>query len=269
MDYYNTIFTLFMILFPAVFTLFIRTRPGTDEQDRTQRRLTLTLWFATAVAVFAYLLLARWQPAVAYVMWCVFFPLWFGLAMPLLRTRDPGWGPVVRGARRSASLVRRDVLPARLRFGWIVLTALWGVLLCLSLLGLGLAVVQPAQWWLLAFNLTAGFELWLLHWAMGRSLIEPEPLAADESDELREARARFHGFKLLGWLTLAALMVLIFSLPPLLLIWYGNAALAWAIAIGAGGGTLAGIGGGVFGTLASVRRAEINRLCSEVSPQGG
>ena len=52
------VFTLFMILFPAVFTLFIRVRPGTEEQRGTRRRLTLILWLATAAAVFAYLLLA-------------------------------------------------------------------------------------------------------------------------------------------------------------------------------------------------------------------
>lgn len=269
MDIFDTLFTLFMILFPAVFASFIHVRPGMDEQRGTRRRLTLKLWLATAVTVLAYLLLARWQPAVTYVMWCAFFPLWFWLAMPLLRTRDPGWAAVVRGARRSASLVRRDVLPAGLRVGWIVITALWGLLLCVSLVGLSLAVAQPVQWWLLAFNLAAGFELWLLHWAMRRSLIEPEPLATDESDELREARARLHGFKLLGWLALAALMVFIFSLPPLLLIWYGNDALNWAIIIGAGGGTLAGIGGGVFGTMASIKRAQINGLCIEGSPHGG
>jgi len=59
--------------------------------------------------------------------------------------------------------------------------------------------------------------------------------------------------------------MLIFSLPPLLLIWHGNQALMWAIAIGAGGGSLSGIGGGVFGTMASIKRARINRLCAEAA----
>jgi hypothetical protein len=41
----------------------------------------------------------------------------------------------------------------------------------------------------------------------------------------------------------------------------------WAIAVGAGGGALTGIGGGVFGTIASIKRAKINRLCLESSAQ--
>lgn len=269
MEIFDAVFTLFMILFPAVFASCVPVRPGTNEQDERRRRLTQRLWLATALTLVAYLLVARWLQAVTYVMWCAFFPLWFWMAMPVLQLRDPGWGAVARGARRSASLVRRDVLPAGLRLGWIVLAVLWGVLFCVSLSGLFLAVARPAHWWLLGFNLAAGAELWLMHWAMHRSLIEPEPLANGESDELRAARARLHGLKLFGWLALAALTVFIFSLPPLLLIWYGNDALNWAIAIGAGGGTLAGIGGGVFGTIASIRRAQINRLCLGSEAHGG
>ena len=263
MDTFTTLFTLFMILFPAVFVTFVRVRPGMDEQRELRRKLSLALRLATAVTAVTYLLLKSSLPAVSNFMWCAFFPLWFGLAMPLLQTRDPGWGAVIRGPRRSASLVRRDVVPAELRVGWMIVAALWALLLCVSLLGLILGVKQPSQWWLLAFNIAAGLELWLLHWAMRRSLMEPESVAVDESNELREARARLHRLKLLGWLTLAALTVVIFSLPPLLLIWHGNDALMSAIIIGAGGGALGGIGGGVFGTIASIKRAEINRLCIE------
>ncbi len=95
---------------------------------------------------------------------------------------------------------------------------------------------------------------------MRRSLIEPEPVSPADSDAIRDERERFHRFKLFGWLWLAFAVMLIFSLPPLLLIWFGDGALIWAIAIGAGGGTLVGIGGGVFGTVASLKRAKINRL---------
>lgn len=266
MDIFDTLFTLFMILFPAVFTLFIKVKTTRHEQPELRRKLTIALWVATGLTAAVYLLLAQWQPAVAFFMWFAFFPLWFLLAMPLLRIRDPGWGPVTRGAQRSASLIRRDVVPPELRFGWIAITALWGLLLCASIMGLVLEVSRPAHWWLLGFNLAAGFELWLLHWAMGRSLIEPEPVAADETDMISEERERFRRFKLLGWLILATLMMLIFSLPSLLLIWYGNEALVWAIVIGAGGGSLVGIGGGVFGTIASIKRARINRLSIEASP---
>ena len=77
---------------------------------------------------------------------------------------------------------------------------------------------------------------------------------------MRDARAGFRNLKLYGWFALATASMLIFTLPALVLVWLGNQALVAAIVIGAGGGTLIGVGGGVFGTIASLRRAEINRL---------
>ena len=265
MDFFDHAFTLLMIAFPAVFTLFIRRRETDREMPARNRQLSRLLWLTTLATALVYLLLVQWHPAVAYFMWMAFFPLWFLLAMPMIQARDPGWRPLERDNRRSASLVRRDLLPIPLRIGWIMLTALWGLLLCLALFGLALEVSQPVMWWLLLFNLAAGFELGILFWAMRRSLIEPEAASADESSPLKAEREALHRLKLYGWLGLAVITMLIFSLPPLILIWYGNRALMWAITIGAGGGTLAGIGGGVFGTLASIRRARINRLCLETS----
>jgi hypothetical protein len=267
MDIFDTAFTLFMILFPAVFTLFVRPKTPASERHPASTKLTRLLWLSTSCAVVVYLLLLQWQPVIAYFMWCLFFPLWFLLAMPLLQARDPGWRPLARNAVRSASLERRDVLPPKLRAAWIAIIVLWGLLLCASAAGLSLVESEPAQWWLLIFNLAAGAELWLLHWAMRRSLIEPEPSLPRETDALRAERASFHRFKLQGWFIVATLVMLIFSLPPLLLIWFGNQALVWAISVGAGGGALTGIGGGVFGTIASIKRARINRLCLESSAE--
>lgn len=267
MDYFDFIFPLFMILFPAVFTLFVGEKSKDTEQHARSAKLTRLLWLSTGITVVVYILLTRWHPAIAYFMWLMFFPLWFTLAMPLLQARDPGWRPFARNSVRSASLVRRDVLPPDLRIAWIATLVLWGLLLCTSVLGLILAISELAQWWLLFFHVAAGAELWLLHWAMRRSLIEPEPTSPHENDLIRTERESFHRLKLNAWLILAAIVMLIFSVPPLLLIWYGNDALMWAIAIGAGGGTLAGIGGGIFGTIASIKRARINRLCIDASTQ--
>lgn len=265
MDLFDTGFTLAMILFPAVFTLFVKQRSTDPVAIALNRKLNRGLWFATALAVGVYALLYRWQPAVAYFMWLAFFPLWFLLAMPVLNTRNAGWQQPQRSAMRSASLLRRDQLPPGLRVGWLLLTLAWILLLAASVYGLLRDAAGSTHWWLLAFNLVAGAELWLLHWSMRRSLIEPEPAVPDESDELRAAREDFRQFKLLGWFAIAAVMMLIFSLPPLLLIWLGVDVLTLVIIIGAGGGTLVGIGGGVFGTIASIKRARINRLCFEVA----
>ncbi len=267
MDIFDFIFTLFMILFPAVFTIFVRPKVATSAEHPQLAKLTRNLWLATGFTVIAFVSLFYWQPEVGYFMWFAFFPLWFLLTMPLLHARDPGWRPLPRTAVRSASLAPRDSLPPELRIGWIAITTLWGLLLAASTLGLVLAVSTPVQWLLLAFNVAAGAELWLLHWAMRRSLIESEPVSPNDNDAVRSERASFRRLKLNAWFIVATTVMLIFSLPPLLLIWFGNEAQMLAIIIGAGGGSLAGIGGGVFGVIASIKRAKINRLFIESSAQ--
>ncbi len=268
MDIFDLIFTPLMILFPAAFTLFIRPGAALDDARRAlAARLVRRLWFATAVALVVYAGLTYWQPVVGHFMWLAFFPLWFLFAMPLLRTRNPEWGPLKRGTVRSASLAARDHLPPELRVGWIAVSALWLLLSAVTVAGLFMAAGQSGLWWLLAFNAMAGAELWLLNWAMRRSLIEAEPVSPADDEVIRAERESFRRFKLYGWLAVAALVMLIFTLPPLLLIWYGADALTWAIIIGAGGGTLVGIGGGVFGTIASLKRAKINRLALEAAPR--
>jgi len=192
MDIFNFFFTLFMILFPAVFTLFLRPKSKASDQQPGSAKLAGLLWLSTGFTVVAYILLYYWQPAIGYFMWFSFFPLWFLLAMPLMQTRDPGWRPLARNALRSASLVRRDLLPSNLRAAWIAILVVWGLLLSAALSGLLLRVSEPVQWWLLVFNLAAGAELWLLHWAMRRSLIEPEPGSPHENDLIRAERASFH-----------------------------------------------------------------------------
>jgi len=111
MDIFNFFFTLFMILFPAVFTLFLRPKSKASDQQPGSAKLAGLLWLSTGFTVVAYILLYYWQPAIGYFMWFSFFPLWFLLAMPLMQTRDPGWRPLARNALRAASLVRRDLLP--------------------------------------------------------------------------------------------------------------------------------------------------------------
>lgn len=270
MDIFQVVFTLAMIVSPGVFTLLVRQKQPLSSEDHAARlqlgALTRRMWLWTGAAVFVYIVLSVWlAPGVAYFMWMAFFPLWFILALPVLRAKDPGWGPISRPPVRSARLERRDVLPANVGLAWFALTALWALLLLVAVLGLTLQVSEPPQWWLLFFLAAAGGELWLMHWALRRSLIEPEPVPENESAEIREARESFRKLKMLAWFIAAAVIVLVFSIPPVLLIWLGNGALTLAIIVGAGGGTAAGIAGGVFGAMADLRRAKINRLCLESS----
>jgi hypothetical protein len=272
MDYFDTAFVLVMILLPAAFTLFVRRKEaaaGARTPDGEQRLAAMQrrLWLWTAVAAFVYVaLLMNDMHAPGYPLWIAFFPLWFFLALPVLRAKDPGWAGVPRTTVRTATLVRRDVLPERLQRAWMLLAGIWVVLLVAGAAGLLVAAPGASMWWLLAFPVMGGAQLAFFHWGSKRSLVEPEPSATRETTEIRAARESLRSLKLYGWLGLAGVCVVVFSAPALILIWFGESALTAAIAVGAGGGALAGIGGGVFGTIADLRRAKLNRLCIEGAP---
>lgn len=275
MDYFDTVFVLLMILFPAVFTLFVSRKDGPQgspaaEADAELAARRTRLWAWTALAVLAYAgLLALGVRTPAYLTPLAFFALWFLLALPVLQAKDPGWRGVPRNAVRTATLTRRDLLPAGLQRAWLLLTVAW-LLLCVAAAA-GVIVDAPgaAMWWLLIFPLIGGAELALFYWAGRRSLAEAEPSPVNESAELRATRDQLRKLKLYGWFGAAAVCVLLFSLPAILLLWLGPSALTASIVVGAGGGALAGIGGGVFGTLADLRRAKLNRLCIEQSADVG
>jgi hypothetical protein len=272
MDYFDTAFVSVMILLPAVFTLFVRRKDspvGTRAADAERRLIAMQrrLWLGTAVAASAYVvLLANGVHGPGYPMWIAFFPLWFFLALPVLRAKDPGWAGVPRATVRTATLVRRDVLPARLQQAWKMLAAIWTLLLLFGAAGIFLDAPGASLWWVLVFPIMGGAQLAFLHWGSKRSLVEPEPSAARDTAEIRAARESLRSLKLYGWLGLAAVCAVAFSAPALILIWLGESQLTAAIVAGAGGGALVGIGGGVFGTMADLRRAKLNRLCIEGVP---
>jgi hypothetical protein len=272
MDHVETAFVLVMILFPAAFTLFVRRKESplgaqTPEAERSLAAMQRRLWLWTATAAFTYVvLLLNDMHMRGYPMWIVFFPLWFFLALPVLRAKDPGWVGVPRTAVRTATLVRRDVLPAGLERGWRLLAVIWVILLLTGAAGLALDAPGGSMRWLLTLPAVGGAQLAFFYWGSKRSLMEPEPTAAHETTEIRTARERLRSLKLYGWLGLAAVCVLVFSAPALILIWFGEAQLTAAVIAGAGGGALGGIAGGVFGTMADLRRARLNRLCIEGAP---
>jgi hypothetical protein len=269
MKYFETAFVVVMLLFPAIFTVLVRRQrigrghPGRDADAdiaAKQRRL----WFWTAVAIAAYATLTlNGNDEIAYFAWMASFPLWFLLAMPVLRAKDPGWRGVPRPSTRHASLVRRDVLPRGLTRAWVALAAIWALLVAAAAVGLVRGIPGTSQWWLIVFPVTAGAEIALFYWCGKRSLLEPEPHPAHETPEIRAARESLRGLKLYGWFGAAAASVVVFSAPALILIWWGPSALMPAIVAGAGGGAVVGIGGGVFGTLADLKRARLNRLSIE------
>lgn len=138
--------------------------------------------------------------------------------------------------------MRRDVLPTSVTRVWIIVAAIWGMLTVVTITGLALPNPGARFWWVSFFSLAAGIELLLLRWAMHRSLIEAEPVPPSEIAEISKVREDLRNLKLYGWTAAAAVMMLIFSIPPLLLVWLGDQALTAATVVGAGGGAVGGIG---------------------------
>lgn len=94
--------------------------------------------------------------------------------------------------------------------------------------------------------------------------LEPEPIDLSSSPELAQGYADFRNFKLWGWFTLSVLAMLAFCMTSLLLA-LDASGLTTAIWIGAGGGSMVGVLGGVFGVRADLYRTRLNRLYQDLS----
>ncbi len=259
-------FTLAFIHLPLLFVACYRPRKLTAvpmKSDPRQRQLIFGLVGATILsdAVIA----ACWQlaPAIVGHLWILFFPLWFGLAMPWMVRRFPSTGnPHPPTARiRSAALNSRE--PLRVSRG--ALTVLrWGSAALLvgfiAWLAMRRETLSPAQYYtsvamLAAFAITAAVSGLLTPWLIQRVAFEPQPLPPRPAPELQQAWASLLRLKRQG------LAVLIFSGPLLTAVLFVLAstpapptALIW---VGAGGGSLLGIAGGIFGTLIGTRQAAL------------
>ncbi len=270
MDWFNLCFPLFMILSPAVFSLFIKKVPANDADKGAQEskidRLRTRLWFWTTIAVIVFAACYLWLPReLTRQMWVLFFPLWFVCVMPLLQAKDRGWGPIhVPEGTRSASLAPRDrVSPVP---GWT-----WGLALAVWLVGIAILVwllarqsAQGQGWWVGFFAFFGG-PFWLAGGYLGvrMFLVEAEPIDPGASQELADAYEEFRRFK--AWMVYGlscAAMLLFLSVSLLLAL--GPQYEMIAIWIGAGGGSLLGILGGVFGTYGSIRRARLARLLMDL-----
>ncbi len=271
MDWFDFVFPLVMILWPATFSLFIRHHPDPDDDaaERVERiaRLRRRLWLGTVLAVTAYLALyASAFSEFARYVWVTCFPLWFAGAMPLFQAKDRGWRPLHRPeGTRAATLQRRDLEPASLQTarkaawtGWLALFAatVWAV----AESGQGLRLA-----WTLIFPLIGGG--WLAWGAyFGRmATLEPEPIDVSASPELARGYAEFRNFKLWGWFALSVLAMLAFCTTSLLLALDPSGLMTTAIVIGAGGGSLAGVLGAAFGVRADFYRTRLHRLYQDLS----
>ncbi len=287
MSWFNIVFPLTMLLFPAVFMTLIPTNRRADIDPAKARRLTVALWLATAGAIGVWLAVyALASPRLASFCWMLFFPLFFGFWGRLMRSKNPDWisTPPPDVAARSASLAPRPARSAAPQWAIWSLWILWATI-CI-------AIVLMVDWnVLLSSDAALGFRrrmgltavlvagsLVVIPGALALSLRldrrEPQPLDPAGSEELvalyaRRRRQRAWLFISFGWV-----MLLMFGIG------FGAAALmsrsvfqemelsrlmAWTGGIG---GSIIGVAGGVAGTLSSIQAARINARMRELTQAG-
>lgn len=261
MVWFDRLFPVFMLAFPAVFTLFVR---ATEDANRPRcALLARRLWLATTALLLLHVavqvgfetgvlssrddLRSGFSQMLSVVG---FFPLWFVLAAPLLAARHPGW----RGTQgadkpvRAASLTPRhlhDPVPTAVWvMCWLIFAGCVGVTLW-SVIQTGNPIV------LVSLIFWPGFA-----WGARVTLTEGEPRDAAGSPELAAAWDDYRRFRAYGFLGCGLSGGLLFSATAVLMVMAPES----AGLVGGIGGASVGLLGGIFGTVASVRRARVNAL---------
>lgn len=261
-SYFASGLVLLLLLLPLVLHGWQPNAQLAADRKAAWAAARLRLLVATSIALALFALWWHIHRESAQYAWLLCFVLWHRYALPVYHLGHPEFDAPAADVTRAASLRPRVLAPAlaaRLTRYRVVAWALWTLVLGLSVLGLALRDGW-ADAWLLSFAL-AGAGWLLFEPTIQRAFLdEPEPLPPAPSQRLLDAYAQFRVFKVSGWFALCASAAVCFVMPTLLLCWYGNAALTWAIVIGAGGGCAIGMAGGVVGWLADRRRSEIAKL---------
>lgn len=242
---FNLGFGLLMCGWPVIIASLFKTQPGADTA--TIKRLTPILWVSTVLAAGIVVYFAP----VTHMTWVMCFPLWFGLANRIHVAKNPGLA-IPQGPTRTASLKVREVESPIPTFAWtfLVLYVLAGAT--------AIGVLSP-EMTILPWVMWSGALLWLglTPWACKAMIQEPEPMDSGASEELAKAYEQGRNFRAWAFFVAGLAAITLFQGVAVLLV-LGKQKLA--IWIGAGGGTLVGLGGGIVGTLADARRAKVANL---------
>jgi hypothetical protein len=284
----------FMILLPLALVLLVPNRAAEESARLAVRARLVALLVATVVclAVWGGLLLTSvqwpWARWAATFSWPLFFPLWFGLAWPLIRAKNPAREDAMDGRSqaspvRTASLVNRERTSPVTRGMWVA-----GTLMCLvgpvaiALRAVHLFPIESVDGaaslfespehvrWFVFLVVTAMTSLGLL-WlprVLRSMLLEAEPLDAAGSRELSDLYAAQRRRRVLGmfWINVISPAAISFILA--LAVWFPGFGAMWGL-VGGFAGTVLGGMGAVFGFMMTAERAKIAEVRArlEQSPQ--
>lgn len=269
-----TILAPLFLLFPLVFTLFFRTRAQTVSIRNLVAFRTRLLVLATSLALATWLgtLLAGtlWRKEAliffSQFCWVFFFPLWFGLAMPLIALKNPslaGIFPESRSKLRVASLVNRSRKNPIGLFHWsLMIISLSIIMMVLLIRGIFYPFDHDAERyrWILLCAVHGGQFLTvglIVPRILKKVLCEAEPMDAQGNTDLESMYNKFRNAKVQNLFWLLGVVTPFFNgIIFCMMAWYWNQGqiLAWVAAIG---GSLIGIIGAWTGITLGLRRTQI------------
>jgi hypothetical protein len=277
-------FPVLMIVLPMVLAAGLPNRVTEAADQAEVRRWMARLGIGTAVALVVWGVTTYFSvrtpgfPWATFFSWPLFFPLWFGLAMPLIRAKNPGWGLANQealggsGAVRTASLVNRERESPVTRAMWaMAVVAHIAGIAAIAARGLmpfpmessgagdeAAATAQRLQWQLfLGLSCLGPIGLLWLPQMLRAMRTEPEPMDAAGSRELADLYAAQRRRRVLGmfWINGVAGPLAIAGTFALA-VWFPNLGGWWGV-VGGVGGSVVGIGGAIFGVRMSAERARI------------
>lgn len=287
-------FPLVMIGFPLVFVLFVPTKAEGPNEIATARTRQLALGVMTLLATAVWgaltLIAQTTQNTIfdqfARFSWTLFFPLWFGLAMPAIRAKNQAWGDGLCGGTSTENPIRTASLTNRARenpvgkWHWVLMAVVSiGMFVLIASRGLfafgpdGPAVAAARFRWAIATG-TFGFctlvMLMIMPFSIARMQTEPEPLDPAGSEELvvmyrAERRKRVLG---LFWM-LAVVQPLVLGAIMAGMVWLTGVSGRTMGLIGAVAGTSIGLAGAVFGIVSAIRRVRIAEAKARLEAAGG
>ncbi len=272
-----------MLLSPLLCMLFVRTRGKSSAVATEIRARVAMLAVATAFCLSLWLgctLQTTRSDAQIFAVasqfaWVLFFPLWFWMAMPIVRlavTPPPEVGaPAVE--IRVASIVSRARKHPIPRSMWAMCATLW--LAGLAAIGsrwfgepFADDAARTAFLWQFAIQLgLVALNAIVLPFCLRRMLVEPEPLDAHGSPELQRMydELRTSRIKSLFWM-LGIAMPAMFASGFAAAAWTGTRELGgW---IGAIGGSAIGLSGAAIGALSGLRRMRIAEFKQRLDAHG-
>lgn len=261
--WFDLFFSPLMILVPALLFIWLGRRTDHMQFDAVRAwRLKLALWGSTlaALAVFAGLWAWAGREAARFA-WAFCFPL-FTLAAAAAAANNPNWMAAhTAQVQRTASLrvrARENPVPA---WFWNVCWLAWFAAAAAVVvrwlhappLGSGVAWAVTA----LVALACGPLVLALGRYSVGRALEEAEPLI-EGAPELEAGYAASRQSRAWGLAVGAALLAHLWLGAAVVMSWFEPR--WWWGVVGGVAGSMIGIAGGVFGTLAGRRRMQLNAL---------